>query len=159
RRAYQASVNRIERRLIEIDKPWRPTETWLEVGDSANFRVGDSRCSYDVCFGTSAVLDSGWTVADTTVARVHPVSARPAGSNRLIIEQLPSVTLTGVRPGRTRLRVTGLNGPSDTIPVNRPPPRSLERDIIVAVPVDRVRLSPRPEVIRVDDTLIVTARA
>lgn len=158
RLAYQASINWISRRIDRTDAPWWSNEMWLEVGDSAQFRVSGARCSYDFCFGSSIVLDSGWTVLDTTVAQAHSLPARPTNANRLIVERSPAVTLVGLRPGRTRLRVTGLHGASDSIPTNRPPPRSLEQAIVVTVPVDRVRMSPRPEVIRLDDTMKVVAR-
>jgi hypothetical protein len=158
RRAYEASINWIARGIRRTDAPSWTQETWFAVGDSAQLTVRDNRCSHDVCYGESAVLDSGWTVLDTTIARVLPQSPRPPRANQLIVERSASVTVVGVRPGRTRLRVVGLHGSYDATPLRQPPPRSLEQDIVVTVPVDRVRLSPRPETVRVGDTLKVTVR-
>jgi hypothetical protein len=52
--------------------------------------------------------------------------------------------LKAVRPGRTTIRVHGVHAPSDTVPSRTPPEHELARDVIVTLPLARIRITPRP---------------
>lgn len=133
RRRYEASIRSVTR---EISAPSHGGgESWLAVGDSVPFHVGETMCHLDLCGGGAEPLAAaGWMVADSTVVRVRPWAAA---------WRMPVATVVARRTGRTRVRITGLAGPSDTLPSSRPPPRELEVTVIVTEPVARVELTPR----------------
>ena len=157
RRRYEASISTVVR-FLQGGDPFRPL--WLEVGDSVAVSVGEMHCRHDSCVsgGYSAVHDSGWTILDSTIARLQPaqrdssdaVEIFPGASERRYVKAL--------RAGRTMLRVRGLSGPSDTAASSTPPARQVEREIIVAPPIARVEITPRPDSIRSRETFTVSVR-
>ena len=156
RRRYEAGVNTISRYL---SGPARSgNEAWMAVGDSATFRVEEMKCHSDVCGGVYEPLTaSGWRVADTTVVRVRAVP--DMGHARRGYGRSPAVSVIARRTGRTRVRVLGLTGPSDTLPSSRPVPRELEVAVVVTPPVARVELSPRVQTAEVGQQVELRVRA
>lgn len=156
RRRYEASVNTISRYL---SGPGRSgDQLWLAVGDSVTLRVDETKCHSDVCGGVYEPLSaSGWRVGDSTIVRLRAVP----DTDRALrwFGRSPAVSVIARRTGRTRLRVLGLTGPSDTLPSSRPVPRELEVTVIVTPPVARVELAPRVQVAKVGQQVQFQTRA
>ncbi len=145
RRRYEISIHQTTRFITG----WPPyTELlWLAVGDSLRVGVAEMRCVHDACsIGLTVVTASGWFVGDSSITALHGVSQGAAlrPSEALLVAR---------RPGRTMLRVDGLTGPSDTTPSRTPPERSITRDVLVTVPIERVKISPRPDSVIVGSTV------
>lgn len=155
-RRYEASITTISR-YIEGGTNWG--SLWLEIGDSAAVSVTEMQCHYDACMsGFSTPLDSGWTVADSSIARLQ-LAKPPNVSGVVFILGGASRYVKALRPGRTALRVRGIHSPSDTAPSSKPPERELEREIIVTPPIERVEIAPRPDTVRVGEIITLHVRA
>ena len=157
RRRYQASISTIIRFLNGGDA-FRPL--WLVIGDSVKVSLGEMYCRHDACSsgGYSALRDSGWTILDTSIARLHAVQRDSSDDIDVLVPGNESKYVKALRAGRTVLRVRGLHGPSDTAASSKPPARELERELIVAPPIDRVEIVPRPDSIRALETFVWRVR-
>lgn len=147
RREHMASIRSVSRGIVSDG---RGPPLWVAVGDSATVRVEESRCRYDVC-NPGAVADSGWSVADTAVARVL------VGDRSVFPVMSYAVTLVGMRPGRTVVRVDGLHGSDDTA-LSRPPPRALEAEVVVTEPIARVEIAVSDSVVAAGSRVSVRVR-
>jgi alpha-tubulin suppressor-like RCC1 family protein len=137
RRRYEISIHQTSRHIT--GGPPYTGLLWLAVGDSMRVGIAETQCTYDVCSrGLAVVTGSGWVVGDSSIAALHGVSQGAA-------LRPPEAFVVARRPGRTTLRIDGLTGPSDTMPSRTHPERSITRDVLVTVPVDRVRILPRPD--------------
>lgn len=135
RRRQQRAMYRLVRRIDDGRSPW--PALWLAVGDTLPIWVSDAACDRHSC-DTETVDAGAWTVDDPEVA-----SLRPAGPEAGQAEPRARYTLAGLRPGRTRLHVTGLPPARDTMRSQDTVPRSVTREVVVTLPVARVALSPR----------------
>ena len=124
---YEASISLVSRYINQGVGPLR-----LRVGDSTAVYVSEMRCRHDVCTTGSTPLDSGWTVTDTSVARLQLVPPDSTDGHTVFIFGGRPLYLKALRPGRTTLRVRGLHSGLDSAPSSEPPARELEREIIVA---------------------------
>jgi hypothetical protein len=156
RRRYEASVNTISRYL---SAPGRSgSEMWMGVGDSVLVRVEETWCHSDVCGGMYEPLTaSDWHVGDSTIVQMRAVA--DTGHALRGFGRSPAAAVIARHTGRTRLRVLGLTGPSDTLPSSRPVPRELEVTVIVTPPVARVELAPRVQVAKVGEQVELRVRA
>jgi hypothetical protein len=156
-RRYEASISTVLR-FLDGGDPFRPL--WLVIGDSEAVSVGEMYCRYDSCSsgGYAAVHDSGWTILDSAIARLQPVQRDSTGNIEILIRGNERKYVKALRPGRTVLRVRGLHGPSDTAASSTPPARQIEREIIVAPPIDRVEIVPRPDSVHVLETFTLGVR-
>jgi hypothetical protein len=156
-RRYEASISTIVR-FINGGDPFLPL--WLEVGDSVRVSLAEMYCRYDSCSsgGYTALHDSGWTMLDTTVARLQPVRRDSTEDIEILVVGGEQRYVRALQPGRTVLRVRGIHGPSDTAASSNPPERQVERKIIVAPPIDRVEISPRPERVRALENVTLRVR-
>jgi hypothetical protein len=139
---------------------WSP-DSWLEVGDSLTFTVSDALCFFDTCGQPLAVEDSAWTVEDSTIVRVRRVDTRePASSRRGAFRAAsPEGQVVGLRPGQTTVRVVGLHGQADTVATSTKPSRVVERKVVVIPRLKGVRLLDRTQLVRIGDTVRVSAKA
>jgi hypothetical protein len=154
-RRYEASITTISR---YITGGIHSGSLWLEVGDSAAVSVTEMQCHYDVCTSAfSTPLDSGWTIADPSIARLQ--LAKPNSSDTVFILGGAPRYVKALRPGRTTMRVRGIHSPSDTAPSSKPPERELAREIIVTPPIERVEIAPRPDTVRVGEIITLHVRA
>jgi hypothetical protein len=154
RRQYEASVSTITRGIASDDYG-DGTALWLPVGDSLPLSVKESHCHYDSCSANTLPLgDSLWTLADSSIAGL-----RAAGSSRTYLLLGASMQLVGRRPGRTSLRITLPPLASDTAPSSSPPEHALTRDVVVTRPMRRIWFVPRPDSVRVGETIELRVRA
>jgi hypothetical protein len=144
RRRYEASIRSIFRQIDGGTTRFGPL--WMVVGERTRLYVNETHCHYDACMGSaSAVLDSGWTIADTTIARLTVYRDSP--SQRLDgIGRTRAVSILARRSGRTTVRVDGLRSTGDTMPSRQPPERALEREVNVIGPIELVEFGPRKDV-------------
>jgi hypothetical protein len=61
--------------------------------------------------------------------------------------------LVGVARGATKVRVRLPASAVDTMPVREPPPRVLERVVVVTNPAARLEISPRPDTVKAGQAL------
>ena len=158
RRRYEESISTIVR-FLDGGEPFQPL--WLETGDSVRVSLDEMYCRYDSCSsgGYSALRDSGWTIVDTTIARLQRIQRDTAGDiELLIVGRNAAQYVKALRSGRTALRVRGIHGPSDTAASSKPPANEIDRTIIVAPPIDRVEIVPRPDSLRALETLTLAVR-
>jgi len=157
RRRYEASISTIVRFLNGGD-PFRPL--WLEIGDSVKVSLAEMHCRNDVCSsgGYSALHDSGWTVLDTTIARLQPVHRDSSDDIERLLIGNASKYVKALHVGRTVLQVRGLHGPSDTAASSSPPAREIEREIIVTPPIERVEIVPRLDTVRALENFTLRVR-
>ena len=157
RRRYEASITTISR-YIKGREPWRPL--WLENGDSVAVSVGEMRCHHDSCSSGeyAGLRDSGWTILDTTIARVQRVLQDSSDDIEILIGGRERTYVKALRAGRTILRVGGVHGPSDTAASSTPPAHQIEREIIVTPPIGRVEIVPRPDSVRALETVTLSVR-
>lgn len=156
RRRYEAARTTI---LRDLNTPgsWGD-EVSMIVGDSTPFVVKEIVCVIDFCREAPNPLTvSGWHVADTTIVRVQAVP--DAGLVLFGGRRMPTISVIARRPGRTRVRVLGLTGPSDTLPSRQPVPRDLEVGVVVTPPVARVDLAPRIQTAEVGQPVRLRVRA
>jgi hypothetical protein len=66
--------------------------------------------------------------------------------------------LAAARPGRLKVRATGVHTPADTMPSGTSLDSILEREVIVTRPVARVMISPRPSSMIAGSPMAFTAR-
>jgi hypothetical protein len=139
---------------------WSP-DSWLEVGDSLTFTVSDALCFFDTCGQPLAVEDSAWAVEDSTIVRVRRVDTREPGSSRRGGFRVagPQARVVALRPGETTVRAVGLHGQADTVAARTRPSRVVGRKVVVIPPVKAVRFVERPQLVRIGDTLRVSAKA
>jgi alpha-tubulin suppressor-like RCC1 family protein len=155
RRRYEASIRTISRTISTDHNEAARTALWLAVGDSSPLSVVEEDCIYDSCrAGIVALADSLWALGDSSVAGL-----RVAASSRTILQMTgPSMQLVGRRPGRTRLDVTLPPLPSDTAPSRSPPQRALTRELVVTRPMTRIAFVPRPDSLRVGESIVLRVR-
>ncbi|HKG95640.1 MAG TPA: hypothetical protein VKA84_27265 [Gemmatimonadaceae bacterium] len=165
RRRYEARVNEITRHISAGRADLAGgvvSELWLAVGDTALLYVSEAHCSFDACgvHPSASVLDSGWSVTDSTVVALRnpPEPPRLGRSGTGSSAPAPVAAAVALRPGRTELRVRGLHSPADTMPSRTPVPRELRRRVVVTPPVGRVRIAPLPDSVYVGDTVDVRVR-
>ena len=159
KRRYVASINSIRRSIA--GGPPGSSAMWVAVGDSVPVDVSETRCTHDVCHLVSVAAPSGvWSVDDTTVA--HLAMAAPRVDLRLArldpLTALPRMHVVGRTKGRTTLRVRLPVTPSDAMPAQKPPPRVLEREVVVSARAVRVELTPRPDTVHVGETVSLRVR-
>jgi hypothetical protein len=133
---------------------------WLVVGDSMRLRLGETKCSFDMCTPHRQSLeDSGWSIADSRIARLqHPV--RLADSMSLDGFYGPTrYFLKAVRPGRTVVRARGVTGSLDAAVQWRGPAGVVEREILVTPPVARLQIVSAPDTVRVHEPFVIRAHA
>lgn len=157
RRRYEASISTVSR-FIKGGDPWHPL--WLEVGDSVSVSVGEMHCRYDSCSGGGydVVSDSAWAILDSSIARMELVQQDSSDDIEILIAGRQRRYVKGLRPGHTVLRVHGLHGASDTAASSTPPARQIERELIVAPPIARVEIVPRPDSVRAQETITLRVR-
>jgi hypothetical protein len=126
RRAYEASVTRISRRIGGWPRSW--PALWAPVGDTLRLEVEETTCHHDLCSSFGEAVDSGWWAEDTTIVRVGPPT-RVARDGAY--ERGPRVRLVGLRPGRTTLHVRGLRSGADTMAGGEHLPGELAREVVV----------------------------
>jgi hypothetical protein len=153
-RRFRASRTTIDRAIRAVGSTRRASAVWLAVGDSVSLEVEESGIFEDLGILGATVLDSGWTVDDSTIVRLRRV---PVDSTHPL--WWPTTRLVGRRPGRTIVRVHGMHGAGDSMPSRRPPPRTTERAVIVTPPIARVELVTRPDTVRVGERVELRARA
>ena len=152
KRRYQASINWITRAISA--GTWDAGDIWIAVGDSIPVGVAEMRCTHDVCGGSQPSIPAGavWTVGDSALARLRLVQD-PGAARNVFSSEYPRMYLAARASGRTKLRVSLPPSPADTMPFRDPPPRELERGVVVTAPAVRVVISPRPDTVRVDEAL------
>lgn len=153
-RLYAALLNHYHRRIHGGEGDDTPT-LWMEVGDTLVLSVRETHCVWDYCSEDAEVVrDAGWTVSDSTVARLLPPEP-----GRAYFRMSPPRRLVGLREGSTRVTVTGLASPSDTLPGADSLPRTLTREIIVRRPLARVALTASDTTVAVGRTVTIRAAA
>lgn len=157
-RRHEASITTISRFIDGQGEHGRAL--WVVVGDSIPVRVSESHCTYDACTvgPHSATTDSGWSVADTSIARLQPVFRDTTSRHRYLGFLRARWYLKALRPGRTLIAVRGIHSPSDSAPSSEPPAHEIRREVIVTLPLGRVELTPRPNSVVVRRQLDITAR-
>ncbi|HET7550675.1 MAG TPA: hypothetical protein VFK04_05250 [Gemmatimonadaceae bacterium] len=155
RRAYEERARWIRR---YIDGGTRSDGAlWLVVGESTFVRVNEMRCHFDVCGGGGSVAsDSGWSVADTSIAQLRALS--PRDPLRTYYRSHPTGYLIGRRPGRTTLHVRGLHGAADTMPSHTPVEHALSLDVVVTPRIGRIEFEPHADTISVGERLELSVR-
>jgi hypothetical protein len=143
RRAYEAGVTRISRRIGGWPSSW--PALWALVGDTLRLEVEESTCHHDVCSSSDAVADSGWWAEDTTIVRLEPPTS--ATQDRAH-ERVPRVRLVGLRRGRTTLHVHGVRSGADTMPGGEHLPSELTREVVVTPRPARLALHPAADTAR-----------
>lgn len=162
RRAYEASIRRVSRRLRGTARGQRDDELWAAVGDTVRVAAYETDCTFDVCSsGEIARPDLAWTVAGGGVARLLAPDSitAPAGRRR----RAPSTAAAYVvaqRVGRARISVAGMGSTRDTMPSRRRLPTELSATLVVTPRPARVRISPRPAALPADTLAVfrVTVR-
>jgi hypothetical protein len=153
KRRYLASINWIRRSIAGGPSG---SEVWIGLGDSIPINVSEMRCTHDVCSVSSSDVAGAWSVDDSSVARLRRVKP-----DRVVAAFGPSASslylVAGAR-GRTTVRVRLPESPTDTMPFREPPPRTLERPVVVTNPAARVEFSSRPDTIKVGDPLDLRVR-
>ena len=150
RRRYRARITTITRGIS--GGSFGSPAIWIGVGDSIPVYVSEMTCTHDACGGSAArVTGTAWSVDDTAVVRLRVVS--PSDSRRSFEMPSPEAYLVARARGRTRVRATIPPSPSDTMPSREPPPRTLEREVVVISRAVRLATGSRPDTIRVGDTL------
>ena len=134
RRRYEASISLVARYING-----RVEALQLRVGDSTAVYVSEMQCRHDVCTTGSTPLDSGWTVADTSIARLQVVPPDSTDGHTVFIFGGKPLYLKALKPGRTMLRVRGIQSGLDSAPSSEPPARELEREVIVTPREQRLR--------------------
>lgn len=149
-REYEASVNTYARRISAwMDNDDLPT-LWMWVGDTITVFANETHCHYDYCSMPGPMEKRGaWTVEDTSVARLLPVST-PGHPFRRIV---------AVEQGSTRVTVTGLGSPADTLPGGDSLPGKVTREILVRQRPARVELSASDTVVAAGETVTIHAAA
>jgi hypothetical protein len=152
RRRYEASIHSITRSIsagtLDAD------EIWIGVGDSVQVRVAEMRCTQDACGGGGAFTpdSAAWAVDDSALVRLRFVQD-PGAARKVYSSEYPKMYLVARATGRTKLRMSLPPLPTDTMPFREPPPRTLERGVVVTAPAVRVVIAPRPDTIRVGQSL------
>jgi hypothetical protein len=158
RRRYEARINSIHRFIGSSDRHGK--DLWIVVGDSIPVSVHESHCRYDVCYIADWPIlpDSGWTVADRSVARLQHVAPKSKDHPYDLDAYGFRWFLKGLRPGRTTVSVRGIRGPSDTAVSREPPARALRRDVVVTPPIGRIEITPRPDTVIAGRPFVLRAR-
>lgn len=145
RRRREASINSYSRSIVGGSDA---RTLWLVVGDSAELAVEDFHCHVDLCssydYPFARPHDWGrWSLSDSSIARLRPLTAaealRPGDYN-----MDGAMRIVAVRPGRLKVRATGVHTSVDTMPSYNPLDTILEREVVVTRPASRLVISPRP---------------
>jgi hypothetical protein len=129
----RASRRTIRRQIRGSERPADPL--WVTLGDSLQVYVSETICNIDLCSRHSlSPPDSAWSVEDPEIAalrfsepdlprtRLHP----PERSSRAFLH--------GLSLGRTMLKASRIESPSDTLMARTRPEPSLEQEVLVTVP-------------------------
>jgi hypothetical protein len=158
KRRYLASINSISRNIS--GGPSGSDAMWIGVGDSMPIGVSELRCTHDVCSGSSSgVQASGeWTVDDSALVRLRRPAADARADRGIFSSQAPAMYLVGVARGRTMVRVRLPASGVDTMAFREPPPRVLERGVVVTNPAARVEISAQSDTVEVGEALELRVR-
>jgi hypothetical protein len=130
---------------------------WLVVGDSTEVQLVEDQCVNDVCYGRSSVVpDSGWAVADTSIAHVHTML--PGTDRSVFHSSTPAVYLVARRPGRTTLRARGLHGAPTMSRRNDRERGRLSLDVVVAPGIGQVEIEPHADIVSIRKPLELSVR-
>jgi len=111
---------------------------WMQVGERMSAALGEMQCRpIDSCNSRRDFSATGWTSSDSSVVALEASSNDP---------RRVSITLVGLRPGRSTVTARGLHGPSDDLPRSTRV-HSLSRHIVVINRLARVQIAPRPATI------------
>jgi hypothetical protein len=155
RRRYLARINWITRAIS--GGVHGGAAIWVSVGDSIPIAVSEARCTHDVCAGGREVVGAEWTLDDSSIARVVAAAPRPEVP-RIVRDLLPRTYLVARAQGGTVLRVRLPASPVDTMPFQEPPPRTLEREVVVTARSARIEVSPQADTVQIDQPLSVRVR-
>jgi len=157
KRRYLASINWIRRSIAGGQSG--SGAIWIGIGDSIPITVSEMRCTHDVCSSSSSDAPTGsvWSVDDSSVAGLRH-RTNPDRVGAVFSSSVSSLYLVAGTRGRTTVRVRLPESPADTMPFQDPPPRTLERAIVVTNPATRVEISPRPDTIKVGEPLELRVR-
>jgi hypothetical protein len=145
RRAYEASITKYERRIVQFPHMGVDTGTiWIPMGDSLRLAIREDIHRPGRIFGNTVTSDSMWTTDNSAIATVW--SKRSFHGARV---QTSEALLTARDTGQTVVRLTGLHGPSDTMPSRVPVAKTATRKVIVTRPVSRIQIEPRIQKIAV----------
>lgn len=138
RRAYEASVNLVRRR-ISVETGGGALS--LAVGDSAQLGVEEWHCLEDSCTPfhdrTNAPRDWGrWSLTDTSVARLYRLGRR-AKNWRFAADSERVMTLVALKPGRTIVRAVGVHTAADSVPSRQPVDSVLQMEVLVTPAIRR----------------------
>lgn len=137
---------------------------WLAVGDSTELAIEEWECRTDLCGRYTAsnmwARNWGrWSVIDPSIARVHPSVTRPGTAGRLLLIPRERVwTIVAQRPGRTRVRASGVHTLADSVASRIPVDSIVEREVLVTPPIGRMLISPRPTRMIAGDSTVFTVR-
>jgi hypothetical protein len=147
-REYQASVNTYARRIYAWGDNDETSTLWLWVGDTTMVFASETHCHYDYCSMPGPMeKDGAWTVEDTSVVRL--VSMPGSGFRRLV----------ALREGSTRVTVTGLHSPADTMPGGESLPQTVTREIMVRRRLARVELAASATAVAAGEPVTIRASA
>jgi hypothetical protein len=157
RRQFEASVNNITR-WIAVENGFGTSTALIETGDSVILSAHQLSCRYDACgefsFGTAG---AAWSVDDTTIAKVS-IFTPQFDSGGMRIFEMSRTHLLGRRPGITTIHLQGFHLPSDTMPSRTPVSNSLHREVMVLPHLARIEIVPRPDTVRMGDSVTFRAR-
>jgi len=156
-RRYLASINWIRRGIS--GGPSGSATLWIGVGDSIPIGVSEMRCTHHACGSSSSYAPSGgnWSSDDSSLVHLRrPPAPSPAAG--VFSSSSPAMYLIALARGRTTIRVRLPESAVDTMPFREPPPRTLERVVVVTNPAVRVEISPRPDTIKLGEPLELRIR-
>jgi hypothetical protein len=123
---------------------------WMQVGERMSAALGEMQCRpIDSCNSRTDFSATGWTSSDSSVVALEAPSNEP---------RRVSITLVGLRPGRSIVTAQGLHGPSDDLPRSTRV-HSLSRHIVVINRLARVQIAPRPATIIAGSKFEIVAQA
>jgi hypothetical protein len=135
---------------------------WLIVGDSLPLLLFETQRLEDLrAPGQRDLSDSGWVVLDPRVAQlIEPASGvapgrEPRSRKEYVVVEYgpPRMYAKALRPGTTTIRVRGVHGQLDAALDSDFPPGVIESDLIVTRAPRRLRITPRPDTVRVGQSL------
>jgi hypothetical protein len=107
--------------------------------------------------GESYSVESGWKVDDPKIAELHKQQVLNT-SDIVLLNGMPSMYLLGRQAGTTIVSIAGLHLTSDTMASSNPIPSSLQREVRVLPRISRIEIAPRPNTVRVGDSVVFRAR-
>jgi hypothetical protein len=160
RRRREATINAHYRTIASrsYDRP-----LWVVVGDSVELGIQDGRCRSDLC-GNYDYLDNEprtwgrWSLSDSSVATLHSSTLSDAYT-QFPYDPGRAMMLMAVRPGRVKVRATGVHTPADTMPSLTPLDSIVEREVLITRPLATFTISPRPTSMVAGSPMTFTVRA